>query len=157
MSPRLQLAYLVFDVRKPAVWDKFMRGMFDPPEPLTHADGSTGWRIDGACQRIVVRPGERDDLAALGLECADERVLSELVATLRAHGKAVEQGAPALCEARRVRSLWQVQDPQGNTVELCVGLQQAAEPFASSLFPDGFRTGDLGLGHAVLVLSLIHI
>jgi len=151
MSPRLQLAYLVFDVRKPAVWDKFMRGMFDPPEPLTHADGSTGWRIDGACQRIVVRPGERDDLAALGLECADERMLSELVATLRSHGKAVEQGAPALCEARRVRSLWQVQDPQGNTVELCVGLQQAAEPFASSLFPDGFRTGDLGLGHAVLV------
>ena len=151
MLPRLQLAYLVFDVRKPAAWDRFMRGMFDPPEPLMHADGSTGWRIDGACQRIVVRPGRRDDLAALGFECADERVLAELVANLRTHGTTLEQAAPALCEARRVRSLWQAQDPQGNTVELCVGLQQVAEPFASALFPDGFCTGDLGLGHAVLV------
>src|SRR4051812_50200842 len=127
MLPRLQLAYLVFDVRKPAVWDRFMRGMFAPPEPLTHADGSTGWRIDGACQRIVVRPGERDDLAALGFECADERVLAELVANLRHHGKTVEQAVPALCEARRVRSLWQGADPPGTTGGPGLGALQGAQ------------------------------
>jgi 2,3-dihydroxybiphenyl 1,2-dioxygenase len=37
--------------------------------------------------------------------------------------------------------------------ELVMGLGRAAEPFASTLMPGGFRTGNMGLGHAVLSIA----
>ncbi|MBN9428421.1 MAG: VOC family protein [Burkholderiales bacterium] len=150
MTARLTLAYLVFEVRKPARWERYMRDMLGLPEPVRHGDDSTGWRVDEACQRLVVTRGERDDLLALGLECADVGSLAALVARLRAAGQQPVQASAALCRQRRVRELWQCQDPDGGSVELCAGLERAAEPFASPAFPHGFETGELGMGHVVL-------
>ena len=50
-----------------------------------------------------------------------------------------------------MRALWSLHDPAQGLVELCLGLEQAATPFSSTAFPDGFETGALGLGHVVLV------
>lgn len=151
MMPRLSLAYLVFEVRKPAQWNAFFQSMLGLPAPLKHADGSTGWRTDNAAQRLLLQQGPRDDLAAAGWECADTETLSGLVARLRAAGHVVRPASDAEREQRRVQQLWQLEDPQGTSVELCVGLEPAQQPFASDAFPDGFRTGALGLGHVVLV------
>ena len=54
MPNSLRLAYLVFEARKPARWERFMKDMLGLPAPTVHADGSTGWRVDGASQRLVV-------------------------------------------------------------------------------------------------------
>ena len=56
------------------------------PAPTTNVDGSVGWRLDDAAQRLVVQPGPRDDVAALGFECADERVHDALIERLEANG-----------------------------------------------------------------------
>ncbi|WP_326538050.1 VOC family protein [Pseudorhodoferax sp.] len=151
MAISLRLAYLVFETRKPARWDRFMREMLGLPAPAVHPDGSTGWRVDGACQRLVVVPGTRDDLLALGLECGDAAQLQQLLERLRAAGHRPLQADAALCRQRGVRALWSLHDPAQGLVELCWGLEQAATPFASAAFPDGFETGALGLGHVVLV------
>lgn len=147
----LRLAYLVFEVRKPARWQHFMQDMLGLPPPTPHADGSAGWRVDSACQRLMTVPGTRDDLLALGLECADARALVQLLERLRAAGHAPLQADAALCRQRGVRELWSLPDPAQGRVELCLGLAQADTPFASAAFPDGFETGALGLGHVVLV------
>lgn len=151
MPYSLRLAYLVFEVRKPARWHHFMQAVLGLPAPTTHADGSTGWRVDSACQRLVVTPGARDDLLALGLECEHTADLQRLLARLRSAGHQPVQADAALCRERGVRELWSLHDPARGRVELCVGLAQAATPFASAAFPDGFETGALGLGHVVLV------
>ncbi len=149
--PQLQLAYLDFEVRKPAEWERFLRTMLGLPEPTLHADGSQGWRIDAAAHRLIVREGRADDLTAIGFECADARHLQALVDRLRQAGHGVDACAPGHAQARRVAQLWRTQDPQGNTVELCLALAQSPQPFTSAMFPAGFCTGALGLGHAVLV------
>ncbi|MBO9514698.1 MAG: VOC family protein [Variovorax sp.] len=151
MPPDLRLGHLVFEVRRPARWAAFCEHMLGLPGPVANADGSMGWRVDEASQRLIVREGPADDLAALGLECADDAVLDRLAKRLQAAGCAVAAGDAALCEARRVQRLLRCADPAGNTVELFTGPERAATPFASEAFPEGFRTGDLGLGHAVLV------
>lgn len=151
MTPSLRLAYLVFEVRKPARWRAFMDQMLGLPAPTAHDDGSSGWRVDDACQRLVVVPGERDDLQALGLECADAAGLQQLLERLRSAGHRPVQADAAVARRRGVRELWQVRDPEQGLVELCLGLAQAATPFASPAFPNGFETGALGLGHVVLV------
>ena len=150
MSPPLRLAYLVFEVRKPARWHRFMQEMLGLPEPIAHPGGGMGWRVDGARQRLVALPGSADDLLALGLECATEAHLEQLVHRLQAAGHTVVQADAALCRERAVQQLWWLRDPAQGRVELCAGLEQAPTPFASTAFPDGFETGALGLGHVVL-------
>jgi len=151
MLPDLRLGYLVFEVRRPARWADFCEHMLALPAPVANTDGSMGWQVDEAAQRLIVSEGPADDLAALGLQCANEEVLDRLVHRLQAAGCMVAAGDAALCRARRVQRLHRCVDPCGNAVELFTGLEPAATPFKSTAFPEGFRTGDLGLGHAVLV------
>ncbi|VTU41123.1 Biphenyl-2,3-diol 1,2-dioxygenase [Variovorax sp. PBS-H4] len=153
MPPDLRLGYLIFEARKPARWASFCQHMLGLPAPRANADGSLGWQVDDASQRLIVREGPADDLAALGLECADEATLERLLARLRQGGIAVEAADAASRDARRVQRLHRCADPAGNTIELFTGLDPADRPFASEAFPAGFRTGNLGLGHAVLVSS----
>jgi biphenyl-2,3-diol 1,2-dioxygenase len=151
MPPDLRLGYLVFEVRRPARWAAFCEHMLGLPAPAANADGSAGWQLDEACQRLIVREGPADDLAALGLQCANDDVLERLVRRLEQSGIAVHAAETPLCRARRVQRLHRCIDPNGNAVELFTGPAPAAQPFASVAFPEGFTTGDLGLGHAVLV------
>lgn len=151
MLPGLALGYLVFEVRRPERWHGFCRDMLGLPEPAANADGSRGYRIDDRCQRLVVRPGKADDLAALGLACADDGVLEATSARLREAGVSVETADRDLCAGRRVARLHRATDPMGNAVELHTGLAAANTSFASSVVPGGFRGGAAGMGHAVLV------
>ena len=78
-------------------------------------------------------------------------MLNALASRIADAGHAVEEGDARLCIARRVHRLVRTTDPAGNTVELFVDPDEAAQPFVSEAFPEGFRTGALGMGHAVLV------
>lgn len=150
-EPDLRLGYLVFDVRRPARWAAFCEQMLGLPAPVRNEDGSAGWQLDEACQRLVVQQGPADDLAALGLQCADDGVLQRLLQHLRQAGVAVTAADAALRRSRRVRNLHHCIDPAGNRVELFTDPDPAAHSFLSAHFPDGFQTGAQGLGHAVLV------
>jgi 2,3-dihydroxybiphenyl 1,2-dioxygenase len=147
----LRLAYLVIEARSPARWAGFCEGMLGLPGAVHNLDDSQGWRIDAAAQRLIVRQGPADDLAALGFECPDEATLDALLARLRGRGLEVVDGHAQLRAARRVCRLHQLRDPAGNVLELVTGLAAAAEPFASAAVPGGYRAGDLGFGHAALV------
>lgn len=151
MQADLRLGYLVFEVRRPARWVAFCQQMLGLPEARQNEDGSLGWQIDEACQRLVVRQGPADDLAAIGLQCADEAVLQRLLQRLQQAGVAVRSADATLRRSRRVRSLHHCTDPAGNRVELFTDPEPAAQAFSSQHFPAGFQTGTQGLGHAVLV------
>lgn len=151
MDTDLRLGYLVVGARKPADWAAFCDRMLGLPAPCRNADGSLGWQVDAAAQRLIVADDQRDDLLAVGLECSNDAVLDALLARLAAAGHAAPAADAAACRARRVQRLHCVQDPAGNQVELFTGLAAADQPFASACFPGGFVTGALGLGHAVLV------
>ena len=150
-SPDLRLGYLVFEAKRPERWAEFCERTLGLPAPLINPDGSRGWQLDDQAQRLIVQAGPSDDVAAIGLHCASEQVLDALARRLAQAGYAVREGEAQLCTTRRVRRLAHTVDPAGNAVELFVEPDEAAHPFVSAAFPEGFRTGELGLGHAVLV------
>ncbi len=150
MIHEMKLGYLVFEARAPEKWRTFCSTMLGLPAPVTNTDGSEGYRLDGAVQRLVVTPGEADDLAAVGLELATEEGLSALVRRVAAAGVTVERCDDSLQRARQVRSLVRFRDPAGNWVEAFVGMTPADEEFASEHFPGGFDT-ELGIGHVALL------
>jgi 2,3-dihydroxybiphenyl 1,2-dioxygenase len=147
----LRLGYLVIEARRPARWQDFCARMLGLPAPLANTDGSRGWQLDEACQRLIISEGPADDLAALGLECADDAALDRLLARAAWHGLRSEPGDAARCAARRVARLQRLTDPAGNAVELFVGLAPAQQPFRSAAFPRGFQTAAHGMGHAALL------
>ncbi|HSW07971.1 hypothetical protein [Aquabacterium sp.] len=85
------------------------------------------------------------------MDCGDEAALARRAQRLRHHGVAAQEAGAALCHSRRVERLFIAHDPAGTAIELFSGLAEADQPLASPVFPGGFRTGALGMGHAALV------
>jgi 2,3-dihydroxybiphenyl 1,2-dioxygenase len=149
-TPGFKLGHLVFAARKPQAWVRFCETMLGLPPAQVNSDGSRGWQVDAASQRLIVTEGRADDLAALGLECENDDVLDRLLARLAAAGIETARANDVRRHGRCVRRLHLATDPAGNTVELYVDPEPAAAPFVSAAFPGGLATA-LGLGHAVLV------
>ena len=68
----------------------------------------------------------------------------------RRYGVIVARGSRALADERRVKDLIVFADPIGNRLEVFHGAEVASDPFKPGRAISGFRTGVLGMGHAVL-------
>jgi 2,3-dihydroxybiphenyl 1,2-dioxygenase len=151
MVSAIKLGYLVFETARERKWRAFCDHMLGLPSPCQNLDGSLGYRLDGARQRVIVAPGRRDDLHALGLECESEAVLEQWAQRAVRQGVVIEEGSSALRSARRVQRLVRFRDPAGNWLELFSAPESAGAAFESAHFPGGFETGALGIGHAALI------
>ena len=150
MFGRINLAYLVFQVHDLARWRRFATEMLGLPTAAANGDGALALQLDDRVHRFIVRQGAADDIEALGWEVADQKDFDAVVVRARAAGASPAAGDAALCRARQVERLAHFTGPDGVRNELVMGLGRADAPFASTLMPGGFRTGGMGLGHAVL-------
>src|SRR6476660_3690673 len=107
-------------------------------------------RMDDRKQRVVVSEDGGEGVAFFGWEVADAAALDALAARLEAAGVEVARGSRARAGERRVEDLVVLADPQGNRLEIFHGAETASEPFKPGRAISGFRTGPLGMGHAVL-------
>jgi 2,3-dihydroxybiphenyl 1,2-dioxygenase len=147
------LAYLVFEVRDLAQWRRFAADMLGLPMAAPNGDGTLALRLDDRVHRFLLRQGAADDVDALGWEVADRKDFDAVVARAQAAGANPSAGDAALCRDRHVDRLAHFTGPDGVRNEIVIGLGRANAPFASTLMPGGFRTGGMGLGHAVLSSS----
>ena len=111
---------------------------------------SLALRMDDRKQRVVVSEDGGEGVAFFGWEVADVAALDALAAKLETAGVQVARGSRALADERRVKDLVVLADPQGNRLEIFHGCETAGEPFKPGRSISGFRTGPLGMGHAVL-------
>jgi len=107
-------------------------------------------RMDDRKQRVIVTAEAGEGLSFYGWEVADGAALDALAAHLDSSGVKMARGSRALADERRVRDLIVFADPVGNRLEAFHGAETATQPFAPGRAISGFRTGPLGLGHAVL-------
>lgn len=156
MFGKINLAYLALRVRDLARWRQFAADMLGLPAPGTNSDGTLALRLDDRAHRFILREGATDDIDALGWEVADQRDFDAFVARAQKAGANPVPGDAALCHARHVERLVHFTGPDGVRNELVMGLGQASTAFASVLMPGGFRTGAMGLGHAVLSSTDMH-
>ena len=119
-------------------------------QALDGAASSRAFRMDDRAQRLLVSRDRAEGLAFLGWEMADAAAMEALAAKLSDHGIAVARGSRALAAERQVADLIVFQDPAGTRLEAFHGAIRADTPFAPGRPISGFRTGELGMGHAVL-------
>src|ERR1700722_2172659 len=108
------------------------------------------FRMDDRAQRIIVDGRGGQGIAFFGWELADGRALDRIAAKLDASGTAIERGSRGLADERHVKDLIVCSHPFGNRLEFFHGGETASASFTPGRSISGFRTGRLGLGHAVL-------
>ncbi|MCC7346884.1 MAG: VOC family protein [Variibacter sp.] len=114
---------------------------------------SLAFRMDDRKQRIVVTDDGGSGAAFFGWEVADATALDALAARLERNRVAFARGSRALADERRVADLIVVNDPSGNRMEIFHGAEIASEAFKPGRCMSGFRTGPLGMGHAVMTVA----
>jgi 3,4-dihydroxy-9,10-secoandrosta-1,3,5(10)-triene-9,17-dione 4,5-dioxygenase len=135
-----------------AAWERFaekvlglMRGRGPHPEHLYY-------RVDAVSARLVVVPGEVDELACVGWELADHQALQDAREHLTKTGVEWTEGTAEELAERRVQELIRFSDPFENVFELFHGISYERVP-AVSPYGSRFVTGDQGMGHVVVPVS----
>ncbi len=108
------------------------------------------FRMDDRKQRLVVAQDGAEGVAFFGWEVPDAAALDAYAARLEQAGVKVARATRALADERRVADLIAFDDPVGNHIEIFHGAETTSEPFKPGRNISGFRTGPLGMGHAVL-------
>jgi 2,3-dihydroxybiphenyl 1,2-dioxygenase len=112
-------------------------------------------RMDDRKQRVIVNADADGGPGFYGWEMPDAAALDALGSRLEAAGIAVARGSRSLAGERRVKDLIVFNDPVGNRLEAFYGAEVSAEPFRPGRSISGFRTGPLGMGHAVLTVDRV--
>ena len=107
-------------------------------------------RMDQRVYRFDIREGAADRLAWLGWEVSSAAELAETADALRARGVEVVPGDPADAKSRRIKDFIVAHDPAGNRLEIFYGQESDFSLFRTTRPMEGYLTGDLGMGHAVI-------
>ena len=113
------------------------------------------FRMDDRKQRIVIDRSMPEGTRFFGWEVADAAALDAMAARLEQAQVKVTAEPQTLADARRVGALISFRDPAGNRLEAFYGAEIDDTPFSPGRSISGFRTGPLGLGHAVLTVENI--
>jgi len=135
-------------------WREFGTGLVGL-QAVERSPSLLAFRMDDRKQRIVIDRALPEGARFFGWEVADAAALEALAAELERAGVEVTAEPRSLADARRVHSLISFNDPGGNRLEVFYGAEIDDAPFRPGRSISGFRTGPLGLGHAVLTVENI--
>jgi 2,3-dihydroxybiphenyl 1,2-dioxygenase len=107
-------------------------------------------RMDQRVYRFDIRQGAAERLAWLGWEVSSAAELVETTEALRARGVEAVPGDQADSKSRRIKDMIVAHDPAGNRLEIFYGQESDFSPFRTTRPMEGYLTGDLGMGHAVI-------
>src|ERR1700739_4571619 len=111
--------------------------------------------MDDRKQRIVIDRAMGDGARFFGWEGPAAPELKDPTEGLAAAEVEVTAEPQTLADARHVLALISFRDPAGNRLEAFYGAELDDTQFRPGLSISGFRTGPLGLGHAVLTVENI--
>ena len=135
-------------------WRQFGTGLVGL-QAVERGNSLLAFRMDDRKQRIVIDRSMPEGTRFFGWEVANAVALDALAARLEKAGVEVVSEPQALADARRVAGLISFHDPAGNRLEAFYGAEIDDTPFRPGRSISGFRTGPLGLGHAVLTVENI--
>jgi 3,4-dihydroxy-9,10-secoandrosta-1,3,5(10)-triene-9,17-dione 4,5-dioxygenase len=106
-------------------------------------------RTDERAARIIVTPGDTDEVVTIGWEVRDRPALLRVSEALQAAGVGVKPVSQGEADTRRVEEAITFADPTGATIEVFHGALLDHSPVVTP-FGAQFVTGAQGLGHVVL-------
>jgi 3,4-dihydroxy-9,10-secoandrosta-1,3,5(10)-triene-9,17-dione 4,5-dioxygenase len=130
-------------------WRQFAFGVLGFAQGKGPDSSALYLRMDERAARIVVVPGEVDQVGTVGWEVRDHAGLEHVKSALDAAGVPVKELSMAEADERRVEEVIAFEDPAGTTLEVFHGAVLDHSPVITP-FGARFVTGDQGLGHVVV-------
>jgi 2,3-dihydroxybiphenyl 1,2-dioxygenase len=152
--PLQALGYAGFGSAALDDWRQFGTGLVGL-QAVERSSSLLAFRMDDRKQRIVIDRSMPEGARFFGWEVADAAALDALATRLEQANVDVTAEPQTLADNRRVRGLISFYDPAGNRLEAFYGAEIDDTPFSPGRSISGFRTGPLGLGHAVLTVENI--
>ncbi|MSP04283.1 MAG: biphenyl 2,3-dioxygenase [Acetobacteraceae bacterium] len=146
------LGYIAIGSDRLADWSDYATG-FLGMQQVERGNAAVAFRMDDRQQRLLVDRALGEGAHVFGWEVADAAALDALAARLEAAGTKVTRGDAALSGQRCAREIIRFADPLGNALEAFWGGAVDDRPFTPGRTISGFRTGALGMGHAVLMVE----
>ena len=143
-----QLGYIAIATTDMQGWRSFSTG-FLGMQIAEETRESLKIRMDERSQRLIVKSDDANSIAYLGFEVDDSEALQRLASEFASKNVKLTEGTSDELAERSVESMFWIQDPDGNRLEFFYGPQTSDEPFKGHRKTGGFKTGELGVGHAV--------
>lgn len=140
----IRTAYFGFEVSDLDAWERYMALLGVAAE--RSGDGLF-CRIDEKARRFHFVNGPADDIAWVGWDAGSLEGFNDLRSHLESLGIATHDGDEASAGLRCVEKFFHFVGPVGARHEIALGIEDAKSPFVSEAVPNGFLTGDQGLGH----------
>ena len=113
------------------------------------------FRMDDQKQRLTITGEKGDGLGFIGWEVENKEDLDKFASKLEENKVRVNLGKNSFGDKRFVEDLIFFNDPQGNRIELIYKPMKDDDPFKPGRPISGFKTGPLGMGHAVIHVKKI--
>ncbi|MGW1743020.1 biphenyl-2,3-diol 1,2-dioxygenase [Nocardia sp. NPDC001965] len=149
MTDIKSLGYVQIQTTDMERWRQFAFGVLGFAEGSGPDENALYLRMDERAARIVVVPGDTDEVIRIGWEVRDGAALRRVREAVSKAGVAVEALSSADADARRVEEAITFTDPAGATLEIFHGPVLDHSPVVTP-FGARFVTGAQGLGHVVL-------
>ncbi len=143
---KARMGYVLIESQRLEAWQQFLAAGLGI-DVQRDRDCLIG-RLDSHARRLVVSPGPREDVAALGYQLDDDACLQLVLTRLRQRGVAVEPGTPEDAARRGVEAYWRCIGPKGLPVEFYVSPILSAAPL--QMRASGYVTGAAGMGHVAI-------
>lgn len=145
------MGYVGFTAENLDAWKSFAHDVLNAQAmDMEHAGHpALGVRFDDQHHRFLVTQSDDPGHTFFGLQVASASDLEELAQRLSKAGIAVTAATPDELAVRHVAAMYHFKDPVGHRVEIFHGPERA--DFKSPRPSGGFRMGDMGFGHMVLM------
>ncbi|WP_410620316.1 iron-dependent extradiol dioxygenase HsaC [Amycolatopsis sp. cmx-8-4] len=143
------LGYLRVEATDMAAWREYGLKVLGMVEGQGENPDALYLRMDDFPARLVISPGDADQLTTTGWEAANAGELAEIRSRLDSASVPYKEGTPEELADRRVDELISFDDPSGNTQEVFHGVALQHRRVVSP-YGHRFVTGEQGLGHVVL-------
>jgi len=146
-----ELGYLGLETADLPAWTRFGCDILGLTAARHATEEVCHLKMDDRPHRISVRPGTKDRLSYTGWGVRDAPTLDALCESLLKDGVEVTAASEQELADRRVQQMVWVEDPSGFRVELFHSPIHDHQRFVSPVGVERFVTGDMGLGHIVLL------
>ena len=143
------LGYLGVTVAELAEWESYATVLVGA-EIIDKQPDQLKLRIDDHYSRINVHKADQAGIAYIGWDVGTEPALQQAIGVIEELGMSWRDATQAECQARKVLRMIKLQDPGENEIELHYGAS-IGHQFKPSRDMGEFVTGDLGLGHVLLL------
>lgn len=120
-------------------------------------NGAARFRMDDADCRLWIHPGDQNDIAYIGWAVISESEALQLGSRVEVAGPRLNKATTQEAAARCVAGFYWFNDLMGFRHELAWGQHVTPNSFRPGRPMSGFKTGDQGMGHIVLLVPDLQV